>query len=1794
MKNKTASLVLLLTLIMAQIVTSCAPQPQAGPAGATPTAAQEPQPTLVPTQPAAPDAAALSAQPDELPPQVIDLLPAQDEEAQPDASIQLTFDQPMQRASVEDAFTLADPDGQAVPGDFDWPGSNTLRFTPRKALETGAVYTVTLDSQAANANGVAMETTYTAGVHTLTPLKVSQVFPADQSADVDVSSRITVMFNRPVTPLGVAEDQDQLPQPLAFSPELPGQGEWVNTSVYVFTPDRPLKSGVEYMASLPAGLEDARQDPHLALEKDYRWRFTTLPPTVYRLESGSYSYDAADLGRGQNISPLPSISLYFAQPMDRASTVQALAISGPDDVQVPYRVQWDAAGQTLTVTAARYLGLDTGYTLTLDGAARSLDGGPLGSDLVWHFKTIPAPEVSSTKPRDGEKSADAYSLTLRFASPMNPETIQGRVQISPQIEDPGWWYNENEQEAVFYQLQPSTTYTVTLLPGMQDIYGNAINQPQTIQFTTAPIAAQAYLNMPYNALYRAGEDQQFFFSTTNVDEVSFSLYRLDTQQYIDFMENYYGPEEIRFPDANLVWEDRLAIDAGLDYQFTKKVGLQDGDGGALEPGFYYLGLDSPQVDHNSGRFVDGRFLVVSQAYLTFKNSPADSLLWATDPESGKPLKGLALQVYDGEDHLLGEGVTDSDGLLHVDYPAGTPDGSRYAVSAEGSPFAFASRYWDSSVSLYSFDIQPAYGQQPYQDMAYVYTDRPLYRPGQPVYFKGIVRHDDDLDYQIPEQKEVEVVISSYDDEVYHQSLPLDEFGSFHGQLDLDGEATLGSYTIQVAYSGSDTPFGWASFTLAEYRKPEFQIDLSTSPANLSYGERLRADLSASYYSGGGLDGAGVDWSLRSDAYYFQPPEAYSGYSFYDEARDAGSTAYRPYEEGGRLLAQGHAVTAGDGSLSLDIPVTDPDTTSSRLLTLETDITDFAGSLVSAQAQSVVHSSQVYAGVRPDGYLGQAGKEQAFNLVALDWDGYPVAGQRLEVTISQRQWYSVQVQDASGRLSWETSVKDIPVSTQPVTTGDDGLAQAVFTPAEGGVYRAVVTARDARGGVSRSAAYLWVAGADYVPWRQTNDLTFDLVLDQDSYQVGDTAEILIASPFQGENYALVTVERGRVRSQDVLLLKNNSTLYRLPVSADMAPDVYVTVTVIQGIDADNPRPAYKIGMARLNVDTGQYALAVSVEPDQEQAAPGAEVTYTVQTTNAAGEGVPAQVSLGLSDLATLSLMPPNTGTLMDYFYAQRDLSVNTALSISASVENYNDTLEETPAEGRSAGSGGGKGGGEAFGVPEVRQDFPDTAFWKADLVTGQDGSAQVTVKLPDNLTTWRMDARAVTADTAVGQSEVDVVSSRPLLVRPQTPRFFVNGDRAVLGAAVHNNTGQDLDVTVRLDAQGVELEGDAAQQVSIAAGQQAYVTWPVSVPQDVQRVDLVFSAEGGAYQDASRPTLGSLDDQGIPVYTYTAPETATTAGVLTAGGARTEGIRLPDGLTVTGGQLNVELEPSLAASMTAGLDYLEHYPYECIEQTVSRFLPNVLTAQALKTAGIQDDQLSQNLETQVNTALQRLYAKQLSDGGWSWWDGSTSHPLTSAYAVYALGQAQRAGYAVDKDVLRRGLTYLSSVVRQPYSTAKSSGQTQRNQAAFLLYVLADAGKPDVNRTVKLYDDRDWLQLYARGYLAQTLALIDPDDPRLDTLLADLVSAAQLSGSGAHWEEEARDWRNWNTDTRTTAILLDTLVKLDPQNDLAPNVVRWLMSVRSQGHWDTTQETAWTIQALSDWMATSGELEASYAY
>jgi uncharacterized protein YfaS (alpha-2-macroglobulin family) len=229
---------------------------------------------------------------------------------------------------------------------------------------------------------------------------------------------------------------------------------------------------------------------------------------------------------------------------------------------------------------------------------------------------------------------------------------------------------------------------------------------------------------------------------------------------------------------------------------------------------------------------------------------------------------------------------------------------------------------------------------------------------------------------------------------------------------------------------------------------------------------------------------------------------------------------------------------------------------------------------------------------------------------------------------------------------------------------------------------------------------------------------------------------------------------------------------------------------------------------------------------------------------------------------------------------------------------------------------------------------------------------------------------------------------------------------------------------------------------------------------------------------------------------------------------------------------------------------------------------------------------------IRNSIDDLAELQVSDGGWGWCSSNDSAPFLSGYVLLALAKAEQAGFSGDQSVINKAVLYIE---RQLVSAKKLLDPGTANRQAFFLYVLSELDEVPADAVANLFEEgRDLLEPYGKGLLLLAMDKAGLDGPMGNTLIADLNNSVVLSASGAHWEDSVPDWFNLSSDIRNTAIILDALVRVDPQNVLAPAAARWLMVARTAEHWPTGQQTAWSIQALANWMAASGELDANYSY
>ncbi|MEO8084135.1 MAG: Ig-like domain-containing protein [Ardenticatenales bacterium] len=1626
------------------------------------------------------------------------------------------------------------------------------------------------------------------------PLTVVRTQPEDGAIDVaatDGRLQLAVQFNHPVVPLVGVEDEGTLPQPLTLEPSVAGAGSWLNTSTYVFHPADDLRASTRYTVRVAGDLTDVLGG---RLAEAHVFAFTTVAPRVDRTQPDGES--AVD------VAATRPVSVTFTQAMDPASTAAAFRLERVDKerTRVAGRATW-LGDRTMVFTPDATLDRKQRYeAIVAAGARDAARVAVTKEDVRWAFTTADLARVTRTTPGDGVEDSEwlrGNNMTIQFSAPMDEAKL--KVTIQPTITSQTAYLGDNGRTAyIGGGWLASESYTVRIAGTSLSEAGEPMGEDAVVRFSVAPMKPSAWIETPADMSFlNAYSPARLYVGAVNRPAVELSAYRIPGKDYRDLLRGDRRLDLYRAPSTSLTQRWKVQNDGKLNAVRYISTAISADASGLLAPGPYLVQLGDER-----------ELMLASKVNLALKRTDREALVWATDVKTGQPVPNLPITIYGPNDRSLASGRTDADGVYRGSFdPLDRNEGwwNSYAVSeAGGTVVAATGGDWQSGMNPYDFNLAYTFDRQPYYGD--VYTDRPIYRPGQTVYFRGVVRSDDDARYGLPTAKRIAIRATDGDGKsIYQTELTIGPFGTFNGSLDLGSVAALGYYNLEARLvRGSGRPEGgtptpgnaersfedadtiWTvnhSFQVAAYRKPEYQVDVQTDKPAYRQGDTIHATVAGSYYFGGPVADAKVHWRLLADDYFFASPDGVKGWW---DWIDYDWTESRYWKPDGGVVRDGEAVLDADGAMTLDVPADVGEAPIAQVLTLDVEVTDINHQAVSSRASTVVHKADLYVGLRPREYIGTAGRPADIDVLTVSSEGITATNQAVDLSYEQREWYSVKEKREDGQFYWTSRYTDTLLSRATTTTNARGAASGRFTPPRAGVYRVVAEAKDAAGRTAKSATYLWVAGGGFTNWRQENNDRIQLVPDKKAYAPGDTARILVPAPFAGAQ-ALVTTERAGIRSVRRITLAGNSETVEIPITEDDTPNIYVSVMLVKGTGPDSPVPQFKLGYTNLSVSSAGKVLNVAVTTDRPGPfQPRDTVRYQVSVTDSAGRPAKTELSLALVDKALLALTGPSGPNLVDTFYGERMLGVSTSASLARSTDRLNAQLAADK-----------KGGGG--GLPEpgtVRRLFRDTAYWNGALVTGADGKAAVDVPLPDNLTTWNMAVYGVTgADTRVGAGTLDIVSTKSLLLRPALPRFVVVGDALSLEAAVQNQTDKAVDVEAVLAVEGLTVEGDVAQRVALPAGGKAELVWPVRVPATGLRPATVPGADGEAMVKIHVQGGGREDaiEVPLPVYMFTAPATVATAGMTQ--GSVMEVIRPPAGVQPSQGTFKVEVSPSLAAASTDSLVWLQSYAYDCTEQTVSKFLPNVVSYKALRDLGLERPALARSLEQAVATQLQRLYGYQRGDGGWGWFgprESGESFPWLSAYALYGLEAAKAAGFAIDDEVLERAHEYLKRwISAQPLRDRPE----ELNERALVLFALGEADDLPASAAVSLYDRRDHMARYARALLAVALAdATSPDDPRVKSLLADLNSAAVLSATGTSWEEPVQDRWNGNTNTRTTAIVLLALARLRPDDASLPNIVRWLMVNRDVDHWATTQETAWSVLAFTEQMKASGELKANFSW
>ncbi|HKS07274.1 MAG TPA: MG2 domain-containing protein [Gemmatimonadaceae bacterium] len=1633
-----------------------------------------------------------------------------------------------------------------------------------------------------------------AGAQTAAPLRVTRTTP---TSDGTPTSEISVTFDRPIA--GSLDRTIDASTLLTIQPAVRGRIEWRDPVTIRIRPTDTLSSATEYTVTVA---NTFRAMDGSALAEPYRFTFRVRGPMLL---AGNPVNGANNLT--EHVAPNQRFDVVYSSPAHlptltnasyielrgtcggerviRLRAVSQRAIRNEDDWRIRDAGGWrrdrtsDSLRRIVQLTPERALPRSCMAELVVP---TEIEPQGVRTYSRWAFQTYGDLRVTTLTCTNAQ-TCPSGPLTIHFTNPVRGSQVLRNVKLLP---DTRFAVRDTVSESTSWTLEatlkPHVTYAVVADTALRDAFGQRLTGNPASALTTSGFAPS--IAHPFGRLLveRTG------FRTLSVQHVNIDTLIAVMAPVPDSMESKvlmrFGWTQDDMLDvlSRTATVQRLPLNAPRDRGMLTSVRMPVPDASrAQNPTLYAIRM-SGKAGRDSVAFSPS-LIQVTDLGVHVRLGASEANVWVTSVVDGSAKAGANVELFDGHGKSLGTARTDVRGLARLANwtQNTTPDGEdSYDTDLEGyvrvtlgdDKAITAINRWDPDLSPWRFNVYGAWGTGRMPLSGTVFTERGIYRPGEKVYAKAIVRDGTLGSLRVPTAGDsLKWIFHDREDGVLREhGVVTSPFGTSHDSLTIPAAAATGYYRVEVKAKrqGQWHSVSQIGYRVAEYRPPEFLVEMTADSATKMPGDRFTANVQSRYLFGAPMGRAAFTWMARQAA--VSPWEL--SIPGFDGWYVGESGAWWEYRENSvqQVIASGTDTldARGERAVTITLPPA-PNARASRV-TLEVGVTDINRQTVGTARSILVHPADFYIAVKPLGtnYFWQSGTAQSMNVATVRPNGEKVPGTRVQGTIVRREWHRVRRERDGFTQTVGEWVSDTVARCTVTTAATDTPCN--FTPNAGGIYVVTFTATDRNGRNATTSFQRWASGSDWVPWNDESQFKMDVIPDRSRYAVGDTATVLFASPFTNAE-AWITVEREGVIEQRRVRITAGSTSLKFPITEAYAPNAFVSIVVVRGRSAapgprDDPgRPTIRVGYGELRVTPEVKRLSLSVAPESNEYRPGDSARVRLRVRDARNVGQRSEVTLWAVDEGVLALTGYTTPDPIDLMYQARGLGMRLA-------SNMTTVAPQVPEGEKGTREPGGGGGADAADV--LRSRFQTTAFFLGSVITDAQGNAVATAKLPDNLTTFRVMAVAVTAGDRYGKGESPMLVTRPLLARPSLPRFVRPGDEFVAGSVINRRDGSAASVTVKAEATGVSLRGAAERTQTLAAGRGTEVRFPFrALP--VDSATFRFDVTGGGDADAVLSKLGVRPDHN--------PRSHTVAGVLRD--TTTVDIALPPGTDLTRSRVSVNLGTSPLATIR-GIHYsLRVYPYYCTEQLTSVATPLVALYRAQTDVGVPRDVMRRDIEK----AIEILARRQRDDGGLGYWSSNDwASVWLSSYAGTMLLDARDAGITVDSTMLNRLATYISASLSgqndQRFSPVSyywdrpSMRLRERVAAADFLSRMGRASVPAENELLRF---AGLMTLEDRARLAEVLARRGQTaDAR--RLMESAWSQIRVEGNRAIVPDSLNQMFYFYSAIRPVARVMLATLAIDPGHELVGPMAETLAQqgrAASRGWIWNTQDYASAAVALS---------------
>lgn len=1656
--------------------------------------------------------------------------------------------------------------------------------------------------------------TFASGPPVVAPAKL-EVTRYGPEGSVGLVGAVRVAFNQAMVPLAAVETLTAKPIPVELDPKPAGQWRWLGTRVLVFEPDGRMPLSTDYKVTVPAGVASTSGSK---LASPVSWEFST-PSLALQTASPHNGASHVDLD--------PTITLTFNQPIEKTAMFGALQFRAKGKTIAVERVadpapsedetvQW-RQGRTLVLRPTDKLIPNTSYSLLIP--AGTFGEGPVrSSPITVAFTTYPPLRLSAQR-CTGKECWSTNGISLTATNQIVDPKVADKVTVSPAIEDMVVSANWGGIH-IGGRVEGNTTYRVDVKAGVMDRYGQTLAKPFSASVKLGPPYPSLSIARPNRspAVIERGGDAELSMEIAGLRQVQVQARSLQTDELLQFFDAYLRGDKAEWPShlPAATSDETLDVRKSLKRREPFTVDLAS----LLTPGrnAVWLAARSEEIElYGWKQRLHATMLAqVTDLGIAAAMDRDSGLIQLTRLSDGNPVVGAKLVLANGGSTLseLWSGTTDDHGLATPTFSgeprliiATTADDSAF-LRVEGNDLRGQWRYSGRKI-----EDEPR---------AFIYTDRTPYKPGEIVHLAGIIRKEErgtagGIALWATDVTAQYVVNDARGIEVVKGDVKIGKFGTFSLDIETDPDGGTGNYSFALTFKGifgSDRVF-YHAIPVETYRTPEFKVAVQRDDSTpLLYGDTLVADVKADYLHGAPLVGGQVAWTMtRSESGFTPPGEANTEFQFGSRVqshygRHWGWVAPIP----SRPLKTGTGTLDAKGALRIDKELLaiepdpkpaatpaptkpkEPKEPAASTYTINATVTDESRQAIAGSAAFVVHPAAVYVGLRSERQVLKEGERAQLSAIVVDLEGKRDAGRDIELAVVRRETKRTAVEkDGRWTFEYETTESEAGACT---LSSANAPVDCEVTVGAAGTYVVRGKATDDKGNAAHSELTFYVHGKDAVVW-EDNEQRVDLVADKDKYAPGDTAVVMLRSPFT-EARGVVVVEREGIAKQVPVHLKGGSHIVEIPIDESMIPNVTLSALLTRGrtkvagvpSDQDLGRPSVATGRLDLDVDDANKRLVVELTPDAERIAPGGKLTVAINTRTASGAATKAAVALMVVDEGVLSLMGHQTPDPLTFFHRKRqaDVWLHAMHSnvVAQGLEAVTALAKSKPASDFGYGSGGlgligtGRGGGgtgegtigllaresghflasPAAPAPASRPgrslDKADAAEVLQEESNVFDPSAAMAqpVSLRDVFaTTAYFNAEIITDDFGAATVEIDMPENlttfriMAVAVDPAEADRMGNGQATVTvrkpimvrpSLPRFANFSDRFEASVMVDnltddPQNV-LVGTRGLNVELSGSDQKFVEVPAGESREVRFGMAAKEVGRMRLQFAVMSNAGrDATEVTIPVHYPATAKAFADYGVVDSTIQRV--LEPPaDALPDFGG-----LELSMSSTALSGLEdavqYLVTYPYECAEQTSSRILPIFALGDIIEEFPIASVSDRGRRDALANDGIARLLKKQNPDGGFGYWRRGESWPYLTNWVTFALLEGKKKGYEVDEAALNKALSYVENFVRYGHDTrwGRYYAWTSR---AFGLWLLSGEGKGE-GMFERVWSHRGEMPLYARAQL-MAVAHRFGKTTEVEQVRKQLDKAVVESARTIHFAENASE-----ADAQGLRVLMHSNVQTD---------------------------------------------------